>query len=216
MESNIPNLANLRKEYSSAELSESDVHKNPIEQFKFWFDQAIQAKVPEPNAMSLSTVSIENKPSSRVVLLKGYDNKGFVFFTNYESKKGQDIQNNPFVSLLFFWPELERQIRIDGIAEKISTKDSMSYFFSRPVNSQLGAWASTQSAIIQGRTILEKKWSELKDQFSGKEIPFPSFWGGYRVVPHTIEFWQGRKSRLHDRIQFVKNSTDWTIHRLSP
>jgi pyridoxamine 5'-phosphate oxidase len=213
----LPNLANLRKDYAQSALNESDVHANPIEQFKRWFEQASKAELPEPNAMSISTVSAEGKPSSRVVLLKGYDEKGFVFFTNYESRKGRDIIHNPNVSLLFFWPELERQIRIEGKAEKIEVSESMSYFFSRPEGSQLGAWASLQSAVIDSRMVLEKKWSELKDRFQGKEIPFPSFWGGFRVAPDSIEFWQGRRSRLHDRIHYVRTDAEkWTIQRLSP
>lgn len=210
------NLADLRNEYTKAELSEADVNSNPIEQFKKWFSEASIAQVPEPNAVSVATVSAEGRPSSRIVLLKGYDESGFVFFTNYESRKGREIIQNPYVSLLFFWPELERQIRIEGKAEKISTKESMNYFFSRPIGSQLGAWASAQSAIIEGRSILEKKMSELKVKFQGKEVPFPAFWGGFKVVPETIEFWQGRKSRLHDRIQFAKTNSGWKISRLSP
>lgn len=210
------NLADLRNEYTKAELSEADVNSNPIEQFKKWFSEASIAQVPEPNAVSVATVSAEGRPSSRIVLLKGYDESGFVFFTNYESRKGREIIQNPYVSLLFFWPELERQIRIEGKAEKISTKESMNYFFSRPIGSQLGAWASAQSAIIEGRSILEKKMSELKVKFQGKEVPFPAFWGGFKVVPETIEFWQGRKNRLHDRIQFAKTNSGWKISRLSP
>ncbi|TNE72755.1 pyridoxamine 5'-phosphate oxidase [bacterium] len=210
------NLSDLRKDYAKAELSENDVDADPIVQFQTWFEQAAKAEVPEPNAMSIATVSASGKPSNRVVLLKGFDERGFVFYTNYNSRKGHEIENNPNVSLLFFWPELERQIRIEGIAEKISTADSMKYFFSRPVASQLGAWASAQSAIIEGRNILEKKMTELTDSFSGRDIPFPQFWGGFRVVPESIEFWQGRKSRLHDRIQYLKHGDVWRIQRLSP
>lgn len=215
-DNNLLNLADLRKDYAKAELTESDVDKNPITQFKKWFEEATHAQIPEPNAMSLASVSGEGKPSNRIVLLKGYDENGFVFFTNYESRKGKELDLNPNVSLLFFWPELERQVRIEGVAEKISTSESMNYFFSRPVLSQLGAWASIQSSVITGRNIIEKKLSELKDKFSGNEIPFPSFWGGYRVKPASLEFWQGRRSRLHDRIFFEKNESDWTIKRLSP
>jgi pyridoxamine 5'-phosphate oxidase len=210
------NLADLRKDYAKAELSEQDVHPNPFTQFKLWFEQATKAEIPEPNAMSIATVSAKGKPSNRIVLLKGYDETGFVFFTNYESRKGREISENPNVSLLFFWPELERQIRIEGQAEKISTSDSMKYFFSRPVASQLGAWASAQSAIIEGRNILEKKMNELKDKFSGNEITYHQFWCGFKVQPEAIEFWQGRRSRLHDRIQYVKDGEFWRIQRLSP
>lgn len=210
------NLADLRQDYAKAELSEKDVDINPIVQFKKWFEEASHAQVPEPNAMSIATVDSSGRPSNRVVLLKGYDESGFIFFTNYESRKGREIAENPFVSLLFFWPELERQIRIEGRAEKISKTESMSYFFSRPVTSQLGAWASAQSAIIEGRNMLEKKMKELTDAFQGKEVPFPAFWGGFKVVPDKIEFWQGRRSRLHDRIQYQKEAQDWKIVRLSP
>jgi len=216
-ENQILNLADLRKDYAKAELNEADVDQNPIFQFKKWFEEATHAQLPEPNAMSLASVSISGKPSNRIVLLKGYDEHGFVFFTNYESRKGQELAVNPNVSLLFFWPELERQIRIEGVAEKISSTESMNYFFSRPVLSQLGAWASFQSTVIEGRNIIEKKLSELKDKFSGNEIPFPAFWGGYRVKPESFEFWQGRRSRLHDRIFYEKNVlSNWTIKRLSP
>jgi pyridoxamine 5'-phosphate oxidase len=210
------NLADLRKDYAKAELNESDVNQDPVIQFKKWFEEATHALVPEPNAMSLATVSSSNKPSNRIVLLKGYDESGFVFFTNYESRKGKELSLNPYASLLFFWPELERQIRIEGITEKISTTESMNYFFSRPVLSQLGAWASAQSAIIESRNILEKKLSELKDKFTGNDIPFPSFWGGFRLIPEEFEFWQGRKSRLHDRISYQKENNSWKIKRLSP
>lgn len=211
------NVEQMRKEYSKGALDEESVAQNPVDQFKIWFEEAVRSKIPEPNAMQLSTVGSEGRPSARVVLLKSYDQKGFVFYTNYESRKGREIEANPLVHLLFFWPELERQVRIEGDAEKITTAESMKYFFSRPVNSQLGAWASAQSSIIEGRNILEKRMRELKTRFEGKELEFPSFWGGIRVVPQAIEFWQGRRSRLHDRIQYRKNEDgSWTRFRLSP
>lgn len=214
---NMINVEELRKEYSKGALDEESVAPNPIHQFRDWFEEAVRSEVPEPNAMQLSTVSAEGRPSARVVLLKSYDQKGFVFYTNYESRKSREIEANSFVHLLFFWPELERQVRIEGKAEKISTAESMKYFFSRPVNSQLGAWASAQSSIIEGRAILEKRMRELKARFEGKELEFPSFWGGFRVVPQAIEFWQGRPSRLHDRIQYRKDENgSWTTFRLSP
>lgn len=211
-------IAAIRKEYTQLSLSEQDVQKNPIKQFDIWFKQTIEAKVAEPNAMTLSTVSAEGKPSSRIVLLKGFDKNGFVFYTNYGSRKGKELEQNSNASLLFFWPDLERQVRIEGKATKIPVQESMHYFFSRPVTSQMGAWASLQSAVIEGRAALEKKFSEIKDQFSGKQVPFPSFWGGYRIEPTEIEFWQGRPSRLHDRILYslTEENQSWSIERLQP
>lgn len=210
------NLFDLRQNYAKATLDESMVASHPAAQFESWFKEACAAEIPEPNAMSIATVNEQGRPSSRVVLLKSFDNQGFVFFTNYESRKGRELEKNPFVSLLFFWPELERQVRIEGKAEKISRAESVAYYFSRPVNSRLGAWASAQSAIVDGRRMIEKKWQEMKDRFDGKEIPMPDFWGGYRVVPDYFEFWQGRESRLHDRIVYAKKSDSWTISRLNP
>jgi pyridoxamine 5'-phosphate oxidase len=209
-------LFDLRKEYRNGTLDESSVHENPVKQFEKWFEEACASKLNEPNAMVISTVGVDGRPSSRVVLLKSFDEKGFVFFTNYESRKGKELEQNPFASLLFFWPELERQVRIEGRAERISRAESMAYYFSRPVNSRLGAWASMQSAVIESRRLLEKKWEEMKARFEGKEIPLPDFWGGYRIVPDAFEFWQGRESRLHDRIAYKKSENGWKIVRLSP
>lgn len=209
-------LFDLRKEYRNGTLDESSVQENPVKQFEKWFEEACASKLNEPNAMVISTVGLDGRPSSRVVLLKSFDAQGFVFFTNYESRKGKELEQNPFASLLFFWQELERQVRIEGRAERISRAESMAYYFSRPVNSRLGAWASMQSAVIDGRRLLEKKWEEMKARFEGKEIPLPDFWGGYRIVPDAFEFWQGRESRLHDRIAYKKSENGWTIARLSP
>jgi pyridoxamine 5'-phosphate oxidase len=209
-------LFDLRKEYRNGTLDESSVQENPVKQFEKWFEEACASKLNEPNAMVISTVGLDGRPSSRVVLLKSFDAQGFVFFTNYESRKGRELEQNPFASLLFFWPELERQVRIEGHAERISRAESMAYYFSRPVNSRLGAWASMQSAVIDSRRLLEKKWEEMKARFEGKEIPLPDFWGGYRIVPDAFEFWQGRESRLHDRIAYKKSENGWTIARLSP
>jgi pyridoxamine 5'-phosphate oxidase len=210
------NLFDLRKEYAKASLDEATAHPDPVKQFEKWFEEACSAKLPEPNAMAISTVNAEGRPGSRIVLLKSFDSAGFVFFTNYESRKGRELEQNPFVSLLFFWPELERQIRIEGKAEKISRSESMAYYFSRPVNSRLGAWASAQSAVIDGRRVLEKKWDEMKARFEGRDIPIPDFWGGYRIVPDAFEFWQGRESRLHDRIAYRLSGGLWRMSRLSP
>lgn len=210
------NLFELRKDYARAALDENGVDTDPVIQFEKWFEEACKAQMTEPNAMILSTVSELGKPSSRVVLLKSFDARGFVFFTNYESRKGKEISANPNVSLLFFWPELERQIRIEGTAERISRSESLAYYVSRPVNSKLGAWASMQSAVIDGRMILEKTWEQFKARFEGSEIPIPDFWGGYRIVPAAFEFWQGRQSRLHDRISYVQQNSTWSISRLSP
>ena len=210
------NIQDIRTEYAKLSLDEDSVDQNPFLQFDKWFKEAIDAKVHEANAMILSTVNEEHRPSSRVVLLKGFDEQGFVFYTNYESNKSKEIGVNPNVSVVFFWPELERQIRIEGTAERISTKESMSYFFSRPVTSRLGAWASAQSAIIEGRKVLEKRLEELKKQFKGEDVPYPTFWGGYRISPSKVEFWQGRPSRLHDRLLFTRTESNWEISRLSP
>lgn len=212
----VKDIASIRREYTRHELSEDSVLANPFEQFDAWFHEAVESQVPEPNAMSISTVDAQGRPSSRIVLLKGFDQKGLVFYTNYESRKAREIENNPRVSLLFFWPELERQVRVQGEAEKISKTESMKYFFSRPVSSRIGAWASAQSAVIEGRYVLEKRMQELKKKWNGEEVPYPSFWGGFRIKPELFEFWQGRVSRLHDRIEFVRDGEAWSHRRLSP
>jgi pyridoxamine 5'-phosphate oxidase len=191
------------------------VNLNPFIQFEKWFDEAIKAEMLEPNAMVLSTVSNENKPSSRVLLLKKLDDKGFIFFTNYESRKGNEIANNPNASLLFYWDQLERQIRIEGIIEKITFEESDDYFQTRPYTSRIGAWASKQSQLLKSRTILVKDAAFLMAKYK-THVPLPPFWGGYRLIPTAIEFWQGRDSRLHDRIKYELIENEWQICRLYP
>ncbi|MBW3468254.1 pyridoxamine 5'-phosphate oxidase [Arthrospiribacter ruber] len=209
-------IADLRKEYTLKSLEISDVLNNPILQFKSWFDEAFKAKVLEVNAMNLSTIRKDGKPNSRIVLLKGVDN-GFVFYTNYMSTKGIELGNNPWVSLTFHWAELERQVRVMGKAEKVSAEESDEYFFSRPYGSQIGAWVSPQSTVIENRQVLEKKENDLKNSLNPDTITRPEHWGGYRVIPKEIEFWQGRPSRLHDRILFTLNEANgWDIKRLAP
>jgi pyridoxamine 5'-phosphate oxidase len=209
-------IVSLRKVYSSAVLNEHEVHQSPFVQFETWMQQAIDAEILEPHAMQLSTVSASGAPSSRVVLLRGFSPEGLVFYTNFTSQKGQDIAANPMVSLLFFWPQLERQIRISGTAAKIEELVAAQYFASRPRESQLGAWASQQSTPVNSRETLETAYATIEKRFEGMEVPKPDFWGGYRIVPHVFEFWQGRPSRMHDRLQYVHTSHEWVISRLSP
>ncbi|MGI9543507.1 MAG: pyridoxamine 5'-phosphate oxidase [Cyclobacteriaceae bacterium] len=209
-------IAQLRNEYSKKELRQQDVASNPIDQFKLWFEETLRSEVPEPNAMSLATVDQQGQPSLRVVLLKEVNEHGFVFFTNYQSKKGQSMMHNPLVGLNFFWHDLERQVRIEGSASKISELLSNDYFETRPRGSQIGAWASPQSQPISERSCLEKEQNALEKKFKDKEIPRPEHWGGYLVTPHRIEFWQGRASRLHDRICYQKEDGKWEIKRLAP
>lgn len=210
------NLADLRQHYTKGGLEEHQIPDSPFILFNEWFLQAGELGVLEPNAMVISTVSADNKPSSRVVLLKGIEDGGFIFYTNYESRKGKELENNPYISVLFFWPEAERQIRIEGKVSKISTETSKAYFVSRPRESQLGAWASAQSSIIQGRHSIEESYQQCLAQYEGKEIPLPDFWGGYIIHPSSFEFWQGRPSRLHDRMKYNKQQDSWHIVRLSP
>jgi pyridoxamine 5'-phosphate oxidase len=217
-------LANLRKDYARASLDVSDVKKNPVEQFQHWFEEALQAEVLEPNAMTLATIDPNGRPSARIVLIKGIDAQGVSFFTNYNSRKGQALAANPYASLVFFWPELERQVRIDGKVAKVPAEESEEYFRSRPLASKLGAWASPQSEVIADRAWLEARQAELQQSFpaqSSLEPPRPEHWGGYRLSPDRFEFWQGRRSRLHDRIQYRLNQRlfaeqDWVIERLAP
>lgn len=207
-------LSNLRKEYLKSGIVKGDLKVNPIEQFSLWFSQAIEANIVEPSAMSLATS--DDYIGIRTVLLKYFDDKGFVFFTNYESKKSKQIQNNPQAALLFPWLALERQVKIIGSVEKITKLESLKYFSSRPKDSQLGAWSSQQSSKISSRAILIDQFAAMKKKFANGEIPLPEFWGGYRVVPESIEFWQGRESRLHDRLIYERKDEEWVISRLSP
>ncbi|HEY9004976.1 MAG TPA: pyridoxamine 5'-phosphate oxidase [Ohtaekwangia sp.] len=210
-------IADLRNEYSKASLDVTNVLPDPVRQFEKWFQEAVQAQVPEPNAMTLSTVNALGGPSSRIVLLKGIESNRFVFYTNYQSAKGKDLERVPACALTFFWPELERQVRIEGVAGRIDAERSEQYFQSRPRGSQIGAWSSPQSSIIESRTILEERVAQIEKKFSGHEVlPKPHQWGGFEVEPVMIEFWQGRQSRLHDRIQFSKIDNAWKIYRLAP
>ena len=209
-------ISKIRRSYSLKELNENNVLSDPIKQFSLWMDEAISSNLIDPNAMILSTANKNGIPSARTVLLKGFDEKGFVFFTNYESAKAKDLAENSFASLLFLWLELERQVRITGKAEKVSREESEKYFISRPRDSQLGAWASKQSTVIPNRKILESKFEGMREKFEGKEVPPPSFWGGYKVIPQRVEFWQGRENRLHDRICYSITEGEWKIERLSP
>lgn len=211
------NIIQLRREYSDKALHKEDLDLNPFKQFEIWFNNAIDAHIVESNAMSLATVDASFRPSIRTVLLKLYDEKGFVFFSNYQSKKAKDIAQNPHVALHFVWLELQRQVRIEGEIEKISTQESLTYFLSRPRGSQLGAWASNQSEVVNSRSLLESKFFELKQKFAKGEVPLPDFWGGYRVKPRRFEFWQGGKDRLHDRFAYEKDvKNEWNINRLAP
>ncbi|MGO1243049.1 MAG: pyridoxamine 5'-phosphate oxidase [Sphingobacterium sp.] len=210
-------IAAIREDYSKFHLEEKDVAANPIEQFQCWFDQSVRSQVMEPNAMVLSTIGEGHFPSSRVVLLKDIKSNGFSFFTNYDSRKGRAIANCDRVSLLFFWPELQRQVRIEGRAEKLPAEDSDEYFASRPKASQLGALASPQSSIIDDRNFLQTRVDSLENKYAlNDEVPRPAYWGGYLVKPVRMEFWQGRSSRLHDRVEYVNRGGDWEIHRLAP
>lgn len=210
-------LSALRNEYMQGGLVRAGLKTNPFAQFETWFQEAVHSEVMEVNAMQLATVSASGAPALRTVLLKSFDEKGFVFYTNYGSQKAAHIAENPRVVALFFWKELERQVEISGIAEKVPTTESLKYFLSRPRGSQLGAWVSAQSSAISSRGFLEQKLGEMKRKFGDGEIPLPDFWGGYRIVPDTIEFWQGRPSRLHDRFEYrLRAENDWEIVRLSP
>ncbi|HZH38183.1 MAG TPA: pyridoxamine 5'-phosphate oxidase [Flavisolibacter sp.] len=210
-------IADIRKEYASETLLESDVDAHPIQQFQKWWDQALKADILEPNAMTLATASADGLPSARIVLLKGFYERGFVFYTNYQSFKAMQLEENPKASLLFHWKELERQVRIMGVIEKIPGNESDEYFNSRPVGSRVGAWASPQSQVIENRQWLEKEFEKRIKEFENNTIPRPPHWGGYLVKPVIIEFWQGRYSRLHDRIQYsLEEDGNWKIERLAP
>ena len=209
-------LAEFRKEYTKNSLNESDVSTNPIMQFNEWMNDAIRTDLSEPNAMTLATCTPDGKPSARIVLLKEVSENGFVFFTNYLSRKGRELLANPFASLVFDWHEIERQVRIEGPAERVSPEQSDAYFHSRPTNSRLGAWTSPQSAILKNREELEALQTSVEKKFENTLIPRPEHWGGFLIRPSVIEFWQGRPNRLHDRIVYYKTEEGWTTHRLAP
>jgi len=209
-------VADLRKEYTRAGLSESEVAADPVEQFQRWFDEALAADLHEPNAMTVATATRDGRPSARVVLLKGFDRRGFVFYTNYEGRKGREIEENPRAALLFYWGELERQVRIEGPVSRTPEGESDSYYASRPRGSRLGAWASEQSRAVEGREVLEERVQALEAEYEGRGVPRPAFWGGYRVEPEVVEFWQGRESRLHDRIVYRREGGGWKTERLQP
>jgi pyridoxamine 5'-phosphate oxidase len=216
MELTKENIQNLRQDYRAAALAEADVDQSPFIQFGKWFKEAVDAQLYEPNVMTLATADLAGKPSARILLLKAFDETGFVFYTNYASKKGEQLAQNPQAAMVFFWPELERQVRIEGTIVKVSAEESTSYFHSRPTGSQIGAMASPQSSVIPNRTILEERVKELTATYQSQEIPRPEHWGGYLLEPDLIEFWQGRPSRLHDRINYQLVEGVWTINRLAP
>ena len=210
-------LAGLRSDYGAHGLRRADLHSDPLHQFGAWFAAALAAEIRDVNAMSLATATPDGKPSVRIVLLKGFDEHGFAFFTNYDSAKARDLEGNPQAALLLYWPQLERQVRISGAVEKTSREDSAAYFHSRPTGSQLGAWDSKQSEVIDSRQILDARWSEMTERFENGEIPLPPHWGGYRVKPDLFEFWQGRPNRLHDRFRYSRQADGtWLIDRLAP
>ncbi len=208
-------LASLREDYKQQSLNESDLLADPIAQFERWFSQALASKVPEPNAMTLATVGAQGQPSARIVLLKGLESGGFSFFTNYNSQKGQDLAHEPRAAMLFCWLELERQVRIEGVVKKVSAAESDKYFSVRPALSRLGAWASAQSSVIANREVLEKSMAQYQAHY-GDKAPRPEHWGGYVLRPTTMEFWQGRRSRLHDRLRYTRQQEQWQIDRLAP
>lgn len=211
------NVADLRQNYTRAGLVEAEAVADPFKQFETWLAQAIQAQLVEPNAMTLATTTPDGKPSARMVLLKDFDQRGFVFYTNYESLKGQQLQVNPWAALVCWWADLERQVRIEGRVEKVDDQESDAYFHTRPLNSQLGAWVSNQSQVIDRREVLEEKLAALQAQYQNREIPRPANWGGFRVIPSVFEFWQGRPSRLHDRLRYrLLDGSSWLRERLSP
>ncbi|MEY4956241.1 MAG: pyridoxamine 5-phosphate oxidase [Gemmatimonadota bacterium] len=209
-------IADIRTDYRRASLSEGDVAADPIAQFTRWFDEAVKAAVIEPNAMCLATATPDAYPSARMVLLKGCDARGFVFYTDYRSRKGQELADNPHASLCFFWAELERQVRINGAVQRVSRAESDAYFQSRPLSSRVGAWTSHQSMVLTDRTVLEQQLEANEARFAGGDVPLPEHWGGFRIIPEELEFWQGRESRLHDRIQFRREAGVWVRRRLSP
>jgi pyridoxamine 5'-phosphate oxidase len=212
-----PDLTGLRNEYAAHGLRRADLHSDPLQQFGAWFAAALAADIRDVNAMSLATATPDGKPSVRIVLLKGFDEHGFAFFTNYDSQKGREIDSNPHAALVFYWVQLERQIRISGAVERTSREDSAAYFHSRPVGSRLGAWASKQSEVIDARQILDARLTEMTERFENGDVSLPPHWGGYRVKPDMFEFWQGRPNRLHDRFRYLRQADGtWLIDRLAP
>lgn len=210
-------IGDVRQDFTAHEpLTRATLASDPFVQFERWLTEAMAAKLEEPNAFSLATVNIQGQPSQRTVLLKFYDAQGFVFYTNYQSRKAQDIAENPHVSMLFPWYALQRQVKIEGKVEKVSREQSLAYFLRRPVGSQIGAWCSAQSKVIESREVLMMQWQKIKDKFHNKTVPLPDFWGGYRIVPTSFEFWQGQPSRLHDRFLYVQDEEGWVMMRLAP
>ena len=212
-----PDLTGLRSEYAAHGLRRADLHSDPLQQFGAWFAAALTADIRDVNAMCLATATPDGKPSARIVLLKGFDQRGFAFFTNYDSEKGRQLEANPHAALVFYWVQLERQIRITGAVERTSREDSAAYFHSRPVGSRLGAWVSKQSEVIDARQVLDSRLTEMTERFENGDVPLPPHWGGYRVKPDQIEFWQGRPNRLHDRFRYSRQANGtWLIDRLAP
>lgn len=210
-------LADLRKDYSLAGLTEKELARDPFRQFEKWFQEAEAAKIPEPNAMVLTTATRDGRPSARTILLKGLDGRGFVFYSNYESRKGRELEANPRATLLFPWVALERQVIVEGTVTKVAREESETYFHARPRQNQLSAWVSQQSSIISGRAALEESMKAVEKKYAGQEVPLPPHWGGWRLAPETVEFWQGRRSRLHDRLRFRREKDGgWSVERLAP
>jgi pyridoxamine 5'-phosphate oxidase len=217
MRTSLVAILDHRKDYARFNLREEDVDPDPIRQFANWFDDATSSGLPEPNTMTLATCTNDGRPSARIVLLRGFDERGFAFFTNYESRKARELDTNPWAAIVFFWHDLERQVRVEGRIERVSADESDAYFHGRPASSRIGAWASPQSQVIPSREALEERFDDLESRFADRAIPRPPNWGGYRLTPDTIEFWQGRPSRLHDRLRYSRRALgDWLIERLAP